>query len=181
MTALDRKETSDQEVSHKLQEVKDAAKAQAPIGVSPPEKASSAGSDSNDADVATSAVVEGSSKASTDAKADGEKSVAGRKTMKGGETKDVHSGKEAPKDLPKAADKQKVEDADEVSSKADKVESKEDHEIETELNSILKKGPSRFLQLYLLRGKCRSVTQTNFMPLCSNNIQQILLPSLCQS
>ena len=65
----------------------------------------------------------------------GERSVAGRKTLKGGETKDVHSGKEAPK----YPDTSKEKDGDE---KKEKVETEEDHAIETELNTILKKSPS---------------------------------------
>ena len=66
----------------------------------------------------------------------GERSVAGRKTLKGGETKDVHSGKEAPKYPDTSKEK---EDGDE---KKEKVETEEDHAIETELNTILKKSPS---------------------------------------
>lgn len=66
----------------------------------------------------------------------GERSVAGRKTIKGGETKDVHSGKEAPKYPDTSKDK---EDGDE---KKENTETEEDHAIETELNTILKKSPS---------------------------------------
>ncbi len=66
----------------------------------------------------------------------GERSVAGRKTLKGGETKDVHSGKEAPRYPDTSKDK---EDGDE---KKEKAETEEDHAIEAELNTILKKSPS---------------------------------------
>lgn len=66
------------------------------------------------------------------------KSVAGRKTMKGGETKDLHTGKEAPMKANK-----KIKEVDEAEGTEVVVESKEDHEIERELNSILKKGPSK--------------------------------------
>lgn len=71
---------------------------------------------------------------------DDAKSVAGRKTMlKGGETKDLHSGKEAPI----AVDREKEKyPAGKKVEKEEKVESAEDHEVEMELNSILKKGPS---------------------------------------
>ena len=73
---------------------------------------------------------------------DDAKSVAGRKTMlKGGETKDLHSGKEAPMAVEREKEKypagKKIE-------KEQRVESQEDHEVEVELNSILKKGPSTF-------------------------------------
>ena len=71
---------------------------------------------------------------------DDAKSVAGRKTMlKGGETKDLHLGKEAPMAVEREKEKypagKKIE-------KEQPVESQEDHEVEMELNSILKKGPS---------------------------------------
>ena len=71
---------------------------------------------------------------------DDAKSVAGRKTMlKGGETKDLHSGKEAPM----VGDREKERyPAGKKVEKEERVESKEDHEVEMELNSILKKGPS---------------------------------------
>ena len=72
---------------------------------------------------------------------DDAKSVAGRKTMlRGGETKDLHSGKEAPI----AVDREKEKyPAGKKEDKVEKVESIEDHEVEIELNSILKKGPSK--------------------------------------
>ncbi len=59
-----------------------------------------------------------------------EKSVAGRKKMKGGEKWDMATGKEA-------ATEEKNKDG-----KKDEAETKEDHDVEVELNSILKKGPS---------------------------------------
>lgn len=59
--------------------------------------------------------------------------------LKGGETKDLHSGKEAPI----AVDREKEKyPAGKKVEKEEKVESAEDHEVEMELNSILKKGPS---------------------------------------
>ena len=74
---------------------------------------------------------------------DDARSVAGRKTMlKGGETKDLHSGKEAPM----AVDREKEKyPAGKKAEKEAKVESQEDHEVEMELNSILKKGPSKLI------------------------------------
>ena len=62
--------------------------------------------------------------------------MAGRKTLKGGETKDVHTGKEAPKYPDTSKDK---EDGDE---KEENTVTEEDHAIVTELNTILKKSPS---------------------------------------
>ena len=71
---------------------------------------------------------------------DDAKSVAGRKTMlKGGETKDLHSGKEAP--IAVEREKEKYPAGKKI-EKEQRVESQEDHEVEVELNSILKKGPS---------------------------------------
>lgn len=63
----------------------------------------------------------------------GEKSVAGRKKMKGGEKWDMATGKEAAM----------VVDKERVGKEPDKVETQEEHNIEVELNSILKKGPSK--------------------------------------
>lgn len=59
--------------------------------------------------------------------------------LRGGEFKDLHSGKEAPMGVEREKEKypagKKIE-------KQEKGESKEDHEVEMELNLILKKGPS---------------------------------------
>ncbi|KAL8743499.1 MAG: hypothetical protein Q9190_004151 [Brigantiaea leucoxantha] len=63
---------------------------------------------------------------------DGDKSVAGRRKMKGGEKWDVATGKEAP-----------IAKEGSDSGKEDKEETPEEHEVEIELNAILKKGPSR--------------------------------------
>lgn len=60
-------------------------------------------------------------------------SVAGRKKMKGGEKWDMATGKEAAM----------VVDKKGGVKEQDKVETKEEHNIEVELNSILKKGPSK--------------------------------------
>lgn len=68
------------------------------------------------------------------------KSVAGRKTiLKGGETKDLHSGKEAPMAL--EWEKEKYPAGKKI-DKEEKFENEEDREVEMEFNSILKKGPS---------------------------------------
>ena len=76
---------------------------------------------------------------------DDARSVAGRKTMlKGGETKDLHSGKEAPMAVDREKEKYPAGKRPEKEAKA---ESQEDHEVEMELNSILKKGPSKFISL----------------------------------
>ncbi len=76
---------------------------------------------------------------------DDAKSVAGRKTMlKGGETKDLHSGKEAPMAVEREKEKYP---AGKKTEKEEKVESEEDHEVEMELNSILKKGPSTSISI----------------------------------
>ncbi|MCJ1268130.1 hypothetical protein MMC22_008016 [Lobaria immixta] len=62
----------------------------------------------------------------------GEKSVAGRKKMmKGGEKWDMATGKEAAM----------VVDKEGVGKEPDKAETQEQHNIEVELNSILKMGP----------------------------------------
>ena len=62
-----------------------------------------------------------------------EKSVAGRKKMKGGEKWDVATGKEAAM----------VEKQGET-AKEETAETKKEHEVELELNDILKRSPSGF-------------------------------------
>lgn len=65
-------------------------------------------------------------------KAAGDKSMAGRKQPMGGERWDMATGKEAP------MHRDKEEDTDDK-----REETPEEHEVETELNSILKRGPSQ--------------------------------------
>ena len=65
-------------------------------------------------------------------KAAGDKSIAGRHKVNGGQKWDMATGKEAPLHQNKDADEE------------DKtVKSPEEHDVEVELNSILKKGPSK--------------------------------------
>ena len=131
---------SDKEVAKKLQEVKDTAKSQEPIVAPSQQKPISGDSDSKSADPPKYPKVDGIKDGADVGTIDGMKSVAGRKTMKGGETKDLHSGKEAPM----KADDSKAQGGDDAEEGTEeKAESKEDHEIETELNSILKRGPSK--------------------------------------
>ena len=148
VAALDKKQVSDQEVAQKLQDIKDAAKAQEAAVPTTPRKAT---------DVSTGdgepIEIKGPTYAEEQdienpimGKIDGDaRSVAGRKTMlKGGETKDLHSGKEAPM----AVDREKEKyPAGKKPEKETKMESQEDHEVEMELNSILKKGPSKSISL----------------------------------
>lgn len=64
-----------------------------------------------------------------------QKSIAGRKKMKGGEKWDMATGKES------AMVEHHAASAKEGKTKA--VETEEEHQVEVELNSILKKGPSK--------------------------------------
>ncbi|KAL2051739.1 hypothetical protein ABVK25_007895 [Lepraria finkii] len=137
VAALDRKDASDQEVAQKLQAVKDTAKAQNPDSVAAPQKPISVEPEdkkATDVDVPLASEADGSDKGTGSTMGEGTKSVAGRKTRKGGESKDMHSGKEAPR----YPDPSKEKEGEE---KEEKKETEEEHEIETELNSILKKGP----------------------------------------
>lgn len=143
VAALDRNDASDQEAALKLQAMKDAAKAQDPVGMmKAPQKPVVGGADKK----ASFPAPEPSALAATEKAAadkvvdsvDSEKSVAGRKTMKGGETKDLRSGKEAPL-YPKG-------DVANETTAEEKAETEEEHKIESELNTILKKGPSTFLR-----------------------------------
>ena len=145
VAALDKKQALDQEVAQKLQDIKDAANAQEPVVPTTPQKPiveSTEDGGPMDAKVPVYAEERGSGIPTREIVDDDAKSVAGRKTMmKGGETKDLHSGKEAPM----AVDREKEKyPAGKKPEKEEKVESKEDHEVEMELNSILKKGPSTF-------------------------------------
>lgn len=74
------------------------------------------------------------------------KGVAGRKKYKGGEHWDVASGKQAPigghKPGEEGVEKGEEEKKEEVH------ETEEEHEVEMELNAILKKGPSKSLDLF---------------------------------
>ncbi len=114
---MNKKEASDQEISQKL----DAAKHEAAqvAGEQGAQKPMSPGDTKQ----------ESPPKVSGEA-SKGEKSVAGRKKMKGGEKWDMATGKEAAME-----DKKKEPEKDEA-------ETKEDHQVEVELNSILKKGLS---------------------------------------
>ena len=137
VAALDRKDTSDEEVAHKLQAVKDAANSQERDGRGSPQKPIIAvADDKKPVDVPIPSEIGSTDRGGTGTMDGGDRSVAGRKILKGGETKDVHSGKEAPKYPDTSKEK---EDGDE---KEEKAESEEDHAIETELNTILKKSPS---------------------------------------
>lgn len=143
MAALDRKDASDQELAQKLQGIKDAAKAQKPDSVASPQKPIAVSVEDNkstDANVPLASDVGGRAEGTGSRGSEGGKSVAGRKTLKGGESKDVHSGKEAPK----YPDPSKEKEGEE---KEEKKQTEEEHEIETELNTILKKGPSMSLRL----------------------------------
>lgn len=77
------------------------------------------------------------SKTKVDDGSTSEKSVAGRKKMKGGEKYDMATGKQAAM----VVDKEGTSGKDISSEK--KEETQEEHEIEVELNLILKKGPSK--------------------------------------
>ncbi len=114
--------------------MKDAAKEQEPIGMmKTPQKPIAGGADEP---ASIAAPIPSAMAASEKAVVDSEKSVAGRKTTKGGEMKDLHSGKEVPM-YPKG-------DAANETTVEEKAETEEEHKIETELNTILKKGPSVF-------------------------------------
>lgn len=153
VAALDKKEASDAEISRKLQEVKNAAKNEGPV-IAPPLQKPLADSQAKpradvDAPYKSKAVDEPSESGASstelvktaviDKGTGNERSVAGRKTMKGGELKDVHSGKEAPMKM------EKQRNIGEIKTAEMKVEkSPEELEVDSELNSILKKGPSTF-------------------------------------
>ena len=143
-------------MAQKLQNIKDAARAQEPVVPTIPQKSKSIVASVEDGKPidreALTFSKEYHGENSKIGKGDDDaKSVAGRKTMlKGGETKDLHSGKEAPMAIEREKEKypagKKVE-------KEEKEESREDHELEMELNTILKKGPSTSISKACLAGR----------------------------
>ena len=143
IAALERKQASDQAVAQKLQDIKDAARAQETVVPTTPRKpiiASTEDGKPYEGKGLASAEEQDSGFPQIGRGDDDTKSVAGRKTMlRGGETKDLHTGKEAPMAVEREKEKYPVGKKIE---KVQTVESEEDHEIETELNLILKKGPS---------------------------------------
>lgn len=142
VAALDKKEISDQEVAQKLQQAKDAAKVQELVGVTSPQRPIAANiEDQNPVQVKAPVHSEEGDRdgLATEVIRESAKSVAGRKTMKGGEHRDMHSGKGAAM----VSNREKGKTTSQKEGKEEKVESKEEHEVEMELNSILKKGPSR--------------------------------------
>lgn len=143
VAALEKKRASDQEVAQKLQDIKDAVRAQEPVVPTVPQKSIAASTENGkpiEGEVLTSAEEQDSTLLRMEKGDDDAKSVAGRKTMlKSGETKDLHSGREAPMG---EREKEKYPAGKKKLAKEEKAESQEDHEVELELNSILKKGPS---------------------------------------
>lgn len=143
VAALEKKEASDREVAQKLQDIKDAARAQGAVLPTPPQKPIAVSIEDErpiEGKISTSTNGQDSAILQLGKGDDDARSVAGRKTMlRGGEFKDLHSGKEAPMAVEREKEKypagKKIE-------KQEKAESNEDHEVEMELNLILKKGPS---------------------------------------
>lgn len=153
VAALDKKEASDAETSRKLQEIKDAATnkgqvtapslqkpladsvapAESHVSVEVPYKSIATDEASGSSNMEKKVVMKPVAEMETEK----ERSVAGRKTMRGGELKDVHSGKEAPVSV----EKQRVGDVKIDEKKEEK--STEEQEVDLEINSILKKGPSK--------------------------------------
>ena len=143
LAALEKKQASDQEVAQKLQDIRDAVRAQEPVIPTIPQNPIISNTEDRkpiDGKVLTPTEERNGNNPRTGTEDEDARSIAGRKTMlKGGESKDLHSGKEAPVALQR--DKERYPVGKKI-EKEEKTESKEDHEVEVELNSILKKGPS---------------------------------------
>ena len=154
LAALDKKEQSDAEVVRKLHEVKDDAlahKPQPPIGGGAGQKPLVDDSDRDKSHVE----IEVPQKLPTDKvsqmkapsdnrppedRLDSEKSVAGRKTMQKGDTKKPQAEKDPSPGISK--EKAVETDGEKKESKEDTQETEEAHEVEQEINSILKRSPS---------------------------------------
>jgi len=146
------KQASDAETARRLQEVKDTASNQGPVVAPAPHKPlgdsvskdrSHIGIKVSDQSYPEKGPPDGSmpekdmvGRPAMNRESESEKSVAGRKTMKGGEIKDLHSGNQSP--MERSGEAQNDEKKEE--------KSKEDQEVDLELNSILKKGPSTHLR-----------------------------------
>ena len=106
-------------------------------------------------------------------KMDSEKSVAGRKTMQKGDSKKSQPEKDSPSGPGK--DKTTETDGEKKEAKEETQETKEAHEVEQEINSILKRSPSTsFCSL--------SLQSPILIPsLNSHHIFKVLLPTLQES
>lgn len=101
--------------------------------------------------------------------------MAGRKTMKDNEKNDVQSSPSSLKKPPISPDK-KVQDVKDTANKEETVRTKEELELDAELNSILKKGPSKLL-LFATSANGVILHVADDASPCSHYIQQILLSS----
>ena len=141
VNALDAKDRSDSETARKLEESRLAAKK----GVRP-EEAGPAKPISGQAQAPFEVEIpirDGNEDGTTKESNQGEiKGVAGRTKMKGGEKWDMATGKEAAMQVDKEGENGKTETK----------ETAEEHEVEVELNAILKKGPSKLLPFYFSTG-----------------------------
>ena len=184
VAALDKKEQSDSEVAHKLHEVKDDAmahKPQQPIGGGSGQKPLADDSDRDKSHVE----IEVPQKLPTDKasqmkapsdnrppedKMDSEKSVAGRKTMQKGDSKKP----QAEKDPPSGVGKDKITEAtgEKKEVMEETQETKDAHEVEQEINSILKRSPSTSCRSFLLP------LPILMSSLNSHNFFQVVLPAL---
>lgn len=121
VNAMDTQDASDEDTSRKLEDARLSAKARSQERLQSPTTSESPVM----AKISGQTTVE-------------EKSVAGRmKMVKGGERWDVATGKEAAMVVDKKGGGSGVN--------GEKEETKEEHEVEVELNAILKKGPSKFV------------------------------------
>ena len=146
---MDKKKASDSEASSKLQEAKSAPEHEPPIVGAGPQKPLTGDQMDKKADgtievpqmLPSEKPISGKAPSDNRPAGDkpGDKPIAGRKTMKGIDGKRPSSDK--PSD--NVANQAASEASQNPSENTEKTESKEEHEVETEFNSILKKGPSK--------------------------------------
>ena len=154
VAALDKKEKSDTEVARKLHEVEDDAKAhrpQTPIGGSSGQKplADEPNRDKSHIEIEVPQNLPTDKAAQMKAPSDnrpsedgpgGEKSVAGRKTMQKGDARKTQVEQESSSGVNKQKTTETGTGKAEVQPETR--ESEEAHEVEQEINSILKRSPS---------------------------------------
>lgn len=150
MKALDKKKAADAKARQPSEAYQDSRKNSAPIAGVNVQKPISGDRDRSRAEIEvpkqlpSGKPIQGKAPGDnrpTEEKMEIEKSIAGRKTMKGTDGKKPRPEKVAPSSANTDQDGAAKTTS---SAKAGKTETEEEHEVELEINSILKKGPSKF-------------------------------------
>lgn len=161
--ALNAEDAANAETAHRLKEAREAAKKGAKLEAVGPNKPKEHQAQTP-IDIEIPKPEDGRTRA--------EKPVSGRKKMKGGEKWDMATGKEAAIQA----------HGQEEHARQEEQETQEQHEIEVELNAILKKGPSK-LEPASVFADLKEFTCVTISDEAddSHHLFQIILPLFCQS